>query len=82
MDCPIPAAYDDIMDNNNDNDAVMDDDDDQDRLTPRNMEVDVPKSDSMSFATSTSASPHNSEQITNDFEESLRDDFDKPSRRS
>jgi hypothetical protein len=63
------------MDNNNDNDAVMDDDDDQDRLTPRNMEVDVPKSDSMSFATSTSVPPHKSKQITNDFEESLRNDL-------
>jgi kinesin family protein C1 len=72
---------------NNDYDAAMDDsveelasdgeedsDSDQDRLTPRNMEVDVPKSDSMSFVTS--ASHHNSEQITNELK-SLRETIDK-----
>ena len=45
-------------------DVEQDNDSDQDRLTPRNMEVDVRKSDSMSFATS--ASHPNSEQITNE----------------
>jgi kinesin family protein C1 len=55
-------------------DGEQDDDSEQDRLTPRNMEVDVPKSDSMSFATS--ASHHNSEQITNEFK-SLAEKIDK-----
>jgi kinesin family protein C1 len=72
-----PASY-DMMDNDddNDNDAVMDGNSDQDRLTPRNMEVDVPKLDNMSFATSNSNSHHNSEHITNELK-SLRETIDK-----
>lgn len=73
-----PAAYDNIMDNNDGGDGDDGDIVEDDYFEPRPFDSSQhggPKSDIRSFATSTSAS-HNSEQITNELKR-LRETIDK-----